>query len=73
MIAYLSGKLTEKSPDHVIVECNGVGYFVRISLNTYSRLTGGDNIKLHTYFMVKEDSQDLFGFFERDEKKILLK
>lgn len=72
MIAYLSGKLTEKNPDHVIVECNGIGYFVRISLNTYSKLANSESVKLHTHFMVKEDSQELFGFSEEEEKMLFL-
>lgn len=70
MIAYLNGKLAHKDPAFVIIECNGVGYQVRISLNTYSKLGKEENIKLHTYFMVKEDSQTLYGFAEYAEKSL---
>ena len=68
MIAYLKGKLTHKDPAYVLIECNGVGYQVRISLNTYGNLPKGEAVKLHTYFMVKEDSQTLYGFSESSEK-----
>jgi Holliday junction DNA helicase RuvA len=70
MIAYLKGKLAHKDPSYVIVECNGVGYHVRISLNTYTRLGKEENVLLHTHLMIKEDSHDLFGFVEVQEKRL---
>lgn len=70
MIAYLKGKLTHKDPAFVIIECGGIGYQVRISLNTYGALGKDEAIQLHTYFMVKEDSQTLFGFKEVSEKQL---
>lgn len=70
MIAHLQGKLVEKSPTEVIIDCNGVGYHVNISLHTYSLLPASDAIKLFTYLQIKEDSHTLFGFVEKSEREI---
>lgn len=70
MIAYLKGKLAYKDPAMVIIECAGVGYECRISLNTYGKLGKDENIQLHTYHMVREDAQTLFGFIELEEKRL---
>jgi Holliday junction DNA helicase RuvA len=70
MIAHLQGKLVEKNPTEVIIDCNGVGYHVNISLHTYSLLPNSDAIKLFTYLQIKEDSQTLFGFVEKSEREI---
>lgn len=68
MIHHLNGKLIEKHPTHLIIECGGVGYFVTISLNTYEKIPDREAIKVFTHFSVKEDSQSLFGFAEESEK-----
>lgn len=70
MIAHIQGKLTEKTPTEVIIDCGGVGYHVNISLHTYSLLPESDLIKLFTYLQVKEDSHTLFGFVEKSEREI---
>ena len=70
MIAHLQGKLVEKTPTEVIIDCNGVGYHVNISLHTYSLLPASDVIKLFTYLQIKEDSHTLFGFVEKSEREI---
>lgn len=70
MIAYLKGKLTYKDPTYVIIEVNGVGYQVKISLNTYAAIKDEEQILLLTYLSVKEDSHTLFGFKDEAEKKI---
>jgi Holliday junction DNA helicase RuvA len=70
MIAHLQGKLVEKSPTHIVVDCGGVGYHVNISLHTYSLLPATDFIKLFTYLQIKEDSHTLFGFIEKSEREI---
>lgn len=70
MIHHLKGKLVEKNPTHVIIECGGVGYFVNISLNTFSKLPEQENISVFTHLQVKEDSHTLFGFVEKSERKI---
>jgi len=70
MIAHLQGKLVEKNPTEVIIDCNGVGYHVNISLHTYSLLPNSEAIKLFTYLQIKEDSHTLFGFVEKSEREI---
>ncbi|SMC34113.1 Holliday junction branch migration protein RuvA [Cellulophaga tyrosinoxydans] len=70
MIHHLKGKLVEKNPTHVVIECGGVGYFVNISLHTFSKITDAENIQLYTHLQVKEDSHTLFGFSEKSEREI---
>jgi holliday junction DNA helicase RuvA len=70
MIAHLQGKLVEKTPTHVVIDCAGVGYHVNISLHTYSLLPNADFIKLFTHLQIKEDAHSLFGFVEKSEKEI---
>lgn len=70
MIAHLQGKLVEKTPTEVIIDCNGVGYHVNISLHTYSLLPSNEAIKLYTYLQIKEDAHTLFGFVEKSEREI---
>ena len=72
MIAYLRGKLAEKDPTYVIMDMNGIGYEVKISLNTYAAIKEMNEALLHTYFHVREDQQSLFGFSARAEKKRFL-
>lgn len=70
MYNHLQGKLTEKSPTHAVIECNGVGYFVNISLHTYSKIGSSENCKLLVHLSVKEDAHLLFGFADEEERKI---
>jgi Holliday junction DNA helicase RuvA len=70
MIAHLQGKLVEKTPTQVVIDCGGVGYHVNISLHTYSLLPTTDFIKLFTHLQIKEDSHTLFGFVEKSEREI---
>ncbi len=70
MIDHLKGRLTEKNPTHVVIECGGVGYFVNISLHTFSNLPEGEQIQLYTHLQVKEDSHTLFGFSSLAEREI---
>ena len=70
MITQLIGRLVEKSPTQVVIDCNGVGYLVHISLHTYSQLSSDENIKLFTHLQVKEDSHTLFGFFSTIERAV---
>ena len=62
MITQIRGRVVEKSPTNVVVDCNGIGYEVNISLYTFSQLTNDENIQLFTHLQVKEDSHTLFGF-----------
>ena len=68
MIAYLKGKLTHKEPTHVIIEVNGIGYQVNISLNTFSEIKDREDIRLSTYLQIREDAHVLFGFSSESEK-----
>ena len=70
MITYIKGQLVEKNPTHVVIDCNGVGHQVNISLNTYSLIPDGELLKLHTHLQIKEDSHTLFGFMEKSEREI---
>ncbi len=70
MITHISGKLVEKSPTNVVVDCNGIGYFVHISLHTFSQLTNDEHVKLLTHFQVKEDAHQLYGFATSAEREI---
>ena len=70
MIHHLKGKLVEKNPTHLIIECGGVGYFVNISLHTFSKISDVELISLFTHLQVKEDSHTLFGFAEKSEREI---
>jgi len=73
MIGYLIGNLAWKEPTQVIIDVNGIGYEVHISLNTYSQIKNETKCKLFTYLHVKEDSQTLYGFYQTIEKNIFLK
>jgi Holliday junction DNA helicase RuvA len=70
MITHLKGKLLEKSPTNVVIEVNGIGYWVNISLTTFSQIPDNENIKLYTHLQVKEDSHSLYGFYSKKEREI---
>lgn len=70
MIAYLKGTFARKTPAAVIVDVGGVGYDVQISLNTYSKIQNLESGLLHTYLLVREDAQILYGFFDEAEKQL---
>ena len=70
MITHLRGKLVEKNPTEIVVECGGVGYLVHISLHTYSLLPSEEAVSIYTHLQVKEDSHSLYGFMEVSERAI---
>lgn len=70
MITQIKGRLEEKSPTHVVIDCQGIGYEVHISLYTYSQLGQDENIKLFTHLQIREDSHILFGFFTPMERSV---
>ena len=70
MITYIKGKLVEKNPTYIIVESGGIGYFIHISLHTFSQISDEESIKLHTHFHVREDTQSLYGFFTKMEREV---
>ena len=68
MIAFLKGKLVQKEPTFVIIDVNGVGYQVNISLNTFSEIKDREDVRLATYLQVREDAHVLYGFSNEAEK-----
>ncbi len=70
MITHIQGRLVEKSPTDVIIDCNGIGYFVNISLHTFSQLPTSENVKLYTHLLVREDAHTLYGFSGKTEREI---
>ena len=70
MITHLQGQLVEKTPTYVVINCNGVGYMIHISLNTYSKISEEKQLRLYTYLQIKEDAHTLFGFYEKTEREV---
>jgi len=70
MITHVKGRLVEKAPTSVIIECNGIGYLINISLHTFSQIPDNENLKLFTHLQIKEDSHTLYGFFTIKEREI---
>lgn len=70
MIAQLQGKLVEKNATNLVIDCNGVGYDVKISLNTYSTIGSEEFTKVYTQFIVREDAQLLYGFATKEEREM---
>ncbi|MDD4820848.1 MAG: Holliday junction branch migration protein RuvA [Flavobacteriales bacterium] len=73
MIEYIKGCLIEKNPTYAVIECNGVAYYLNISLGTYSALSEDQDVKLYTHTVIREDAHVLFGFFTREEREIFRK
>lgn len=72
MIHHLRGRLIEKNPTHVVIECGGVGYLVSISLTTFESIPDKEDIFLHIHMVVREDAQTLYGFATEQERKMFL-
>jgi Holliday junction DNA helicase RuvA len=70
MIAFLRGKLIHKDPTFVVIEVNGVGYHVHVSLQTFSEIKDQENILLYTHLNIREDAHILFGFSKESEKRM---
>ncbi|WP_438966882.1 Holliday junction branch migration protein RuvA [Flavobacterium sp.] len=70
MITHIQGKLVEKNPTEVVIDCNGVGYSINISLHTFSLLPESENLRLFTHLQIKEDSHTLYGFVEKQEREL---
>ncbi|MBC7412093.1 MAG: Holliday junction branch migration protein RuvA [Bacteroidia bacterium] len=72
MITHIDGRLVEKTPTYVVIDCGGVGYYINISLNTYSRLPEGERCKLYTHLAIREDAHILFGFIDNAERQLFM-
>ncbi len=75
MITHIKGKLVEKNPTHIVLETNGIGYYIHISLTTYEAIGDEESLFLYTYLSIKEDSHSLYGFkstLERALFKLLI-
>jgi holliday junction DNA helicase RuvA len=70
MITHLRGRLIEKNPTHIVVECAGVGYEVKISLHTFSSLGSDENVFIHTQQIIREDAHLLYGFHAAEERQM---
>ena len=70
MITQLQGRLIEKYPTHVVIDCQGVGYEVHISLHTFEQLGREENIRLFTHLQIREDAHTLYGFYQTIERSV---
>ncbi len=70
MYEYIQGIITDLSPAHAVVEAGGVGYYLIISLQTYSELENAESARVYTHFTVREDAQLLYGFAAREEREL---
>ena len=72
MIEYIKGELTEFTPAMAVIECNGLGYGINVSLNTYSAIQGKKEVKLYIYESIREDAYILYGFATKQERELFL-
>ena len=70
MITHIQGRLVKKTPTEVVIDCNGIGYHVNISLHTFSLIPDEEKIKLFTFLQIKEDAHTLYGFVEKQEREL---
>ena len=70
MITQLQGRLIEKYPTHLVIDCQGVGYEVHISLHTFEQLGREENIRLFTHLQIREDAHTLYGFYQTVERSV---
>ena len=70
MYEFIKGTVADINPARIVVEAGGIGYFINISLNTYSKLNGKNEIKIYTHLAVREDAHILYGFAEKNERDL---
>lgn len=68
MFEYFQGKIVEKNPAYVVLDCNGIGYFLNISINTFDKIPNSGECKLFTHQVIREDAHVLYGFADPDER-----
>lgn len=72
MIAHIEGKLVQKTPTYVVIDCGGIGYAIHISLFTYEQIPNSETLKLFTHLVIKEDSHTLYGFMDEEERTLFV-
>lgn len=72
MIDFIRGEIAELTPAYVVIDANGVGYGLSISVNTYSAIQGQKDVKLYVYEAIREDAYDLYGFLSKREREVFL-
>jgi Holliday junction DNA helicase RuvA len=72
MIEYIKGNIAELNPASAVIDCNGMGYFINISLNTYSAIQKLNSVKLYIYEAIREDAYVLYGFADKQERELFL-
>lgn len=70
MITQIVGKLIEKNPTNIVIDCQGIGYEVNVSLHTFSQINNEEHIKVFTHLHVKEDAHTLYGFIDKEEREV---
>ncbi len=70
MIHHLKGRLVEKNPTDIVVDCNGIGYRVHISLHTFAQLPESELVFIYTHLQIKEDAHTLYGFIDKTEREV---
>jgi Holliday junction DNA helicase RuvA len=70
MIDYIKGNVTDLTPASIVIENGGIGYFLNISLSTFSKLEGKNEIKILVHEVIREDIHQLFGFADKEEREI---
>ena len=73
MLEYITGKVSELTPTYLIIENNGIGYFIKISLNCYSIIGENKEVKIYIHEIIREDTYDLYGFVDKEEREIYRK
>ena len=72
MFAFITGKVAEKSPTYVVLDNQGIGYFINITLNTFTAIGEKEEVKLYVHEQILEDAHNLFGFFTAKERDLHL-
>src|SRR6056297_1298483 len=72
MYEFISGEIKEIYPTYIVLENSGIGFFINISINTYTQISGQENCKLYIYEAIREDAHQLYGFYEKNERDIFL-
>ncbi|SEA64845.1 Holliday junction branch migration protein RuvA [Psychroflexus halocasei] len=73
MITQIVGKLIEKNPTNIVIDCQGIGYEINVSLHTFSQIKNEEHIKVYTHLHVKEDAHTLYGFMDKEEREVFRK